>query len=192
MGVGNFLVSPHAGILYSGISERNFKAKHPTKLTSERKEMLKSENALRFGTELVSFVLRTEGINNMKTVLLGALLIVISYTANAYISGIAIQTDKSSNMQVYVNGKLFNKQPGNFVRIKSKPGLFHVKVKVLNPYDNVYYVVNKDIRVEKGYEFFYKMIFEKGKRPRIQEIRRYPVYSKYFLNPILYNRHPTA
>lgn len=192
MGVGNFLVSPHAGIVYSGISERNFKAKHPTKLTSERKEMLKSENALRFGTELVSFVLRTEGINNMKTVLLGALLIVISYTANAYISGIAIQTDKSSNMQVYVNGKLFNKQPGNFVRIKSKPGLFHVKVKVLNPYDNVYYVVNKDIRVEKGYEFFYKMIFEKGKRPRIQEIRRYPVYSKYFLNPILYNRHPTA
>lgn len=136
--------------------------------------------------------IRTEGIDNMKNVLLGALLIVISYTANAYISGIAIQTDKSSNMQVYVNGKLFNKQPGNFVRIKSKPGLFHVKVKVLNPYDNVYYFVNKDIRVEKGYEFFYKMIFEKGKRPRIQEIRRYPVYSKYFLNPILYNRHPTA
>lgn len=137
-------------------------------------------------------VTRTEGIDNMKTVLLGALLLVTAYTANAYISGIAIQTDKSSNMQVYVNGKLFNKQPGNFVRIKSKPGLFHVKVKVLNPHDNVYYVVNKDIRVEKGYEFFYKMIFEKGKRPRIQEIRRYPVYSKYFLNPILYNRHPTA
>jgi hypothetical protein len=128
----------------------------------------------------------------MKTVLLGALLLVISYHASAYISGIAIQTDRSSNMQVYVNGKLFNKEPGNFVRIKSKPGLFHVKVKVLNPYDNVYYVVKKDIRVEKGYEFFYKMIFEKGKRPRIQEVRRYPVYSRYFLNPILYNRHPTA
>jgi len=128
----------------------------------------------------------------MKTLLFGALLIVTSYTANAYISGIAIQTDKSSNMQVYVNGKLFNKEPGSFVRIKSKPGLFHVKVKVLNPYDKIYYVVNKDIRVEKGYEFFYRMVFEKGKRPRIQEIRRYPVYSKYFLNPVLYNRHPTA
>ena len=135
---------------------------------------------------------RTEGNNNMKKLLLGALLIVISYSANAYISGIAIQTDKSSNMQVYVNGRLFNKEPGNFVRIKSKPGLFHVKVKVLNPYDNVYYVVNKDIRVEKGYEFFYRMVFEKGKRPRIEEIRRYPVYSRYFLNPVLYNRHPTA
>lgn len=128
----------------------------------------------------------------MKTVLLGVLLVVTSFSAHAYISGIAIQSDKSSNMQVYVNGKLFNKEPGNFVRIKSKPGLFHVKVKVLNPYDNVYYVVRKDIRVEKGYEFFYKMVFEKGKRPRIEEVRRYPVYSRYFLNPILYNRHPTA
>ena len=128
----------------------------------------------------------------MKTVLLGVLLVVTSFSAHAYISGIAIQSDKSSNMQVYVNGKLFNKEPGNFVRIKSKPGLFHVKVKVLNPYDNVYYVVRKDIRLEKGYEFFYKMVFEKGKRPRIEEVRRYPVYSRYFLNPILYNRHPTA
>ena len=130
--------------------------------------------------------------NNMKHLLLGALLLVISFNAQAYISGIAIQTEKSSNMQVYVNGKLFNKEPGNFVRIKSKPGLFHVKVKVLNPYDNVYYVVRKDIRVEKGYEFFYRMVFEKGKKPRILEVRRYPVYSKYFLNPVLYNRHPTA
>lgn len=128
----------------------------------------------------------------MKSLLVGTLLVVMSYGANAYISGIAIQTDRSSKMQVYVNGKLFNKQPGNFVRIKSKPGLFHVKVKVLNPYDNVYYVVRKDIRVEKGYEFFYRMIFERGKRPVIQEIRRYPVYSRYFLNPVLYNKHPTA
>jgi hypothetical protein len=128
----------------------------------------------------------------MKKILLGALLLVISYNADAYISGIAIQTERSSNMQVYVNGKLFNKEPGNFVRIKSKPGLFHVKVKVLNPYDNVYYVVRKDIRVEKGYEFYYRMVFKKGSRPTIQEVRRYPVYSKYFLNPVLYNRHPTA
>ena len=128
----------------------------------------------------------------MKKLLLGALLLVISYNADAYISGIAIQSAKSSNMQVYVNGKLFNKEPGNFVRIKSKPGLFHVKVKVLNPYDNIYYVVRKDIRVEKGYEFYYRMVFKKGSRPIIQEVRRYPVYSKYFLNPVLYNRHPTA
>lgn len=36
-GVGNFLVSRYTGILYSGISERIFKAKSPTKLTSARK-----------------------------------------------------------------------------------------------------------------------------------------------------------
>lgn len=146
-----------------------------------------------FGTDLVSLYQepKLKG-NNMKNLLLGALLVVFSYNANAYISGIAIQTEKSSNMQVYINGKLFNKEPGNFVRIKSKPGLFHVKVKVLNPYDNIYYVVRRDVRVEKGYEFFYRMVFQKGKRPVIQEIRRYPVYSKYFLNPMLYNRHPTA
>jgi hypothetical protein len=128
----------------------------------------------------------------MKKLLLGSLLVFLCVKGNAYISGIAIQADKSSNMQVYVNGKLYNKVPGNFVRIKSKPGLFHVKVKVLNPYDNIYYVVKKDIRVEKGFEFYYKMVFSKGKRPVIQEIRRYPVYSKYFLNPVLYNKHPTT
>lgn len=116
----------------------------------------------------------------------------MAYSADAYISGIAILTGKNSNMQVYVNGKLFNKEPGHFVRIKSKPGLFHLKVKVLNPYDNVYYVVRKDIRVEKGFEYFYQMVFAEGKKPRILETRRYPVYSRYFLNPILYNRHPTA
>ncbi len=128
----------------------------------------------------------------MRKLLLGALLSVIAWNAEAYIAGIAIQSEKSSNMQVYVNGKLFNKEPGNFVRIKSKPGLFHVKVKVLNPHDNVYYVVRRDIRVEKGYEFFYQVVFSKNHPPRIQEVRRYPVYSKYFLNPVLYNRHPVS
>lgn len=130
--------------------------------------------------------------NYMKNLLLGVLLIFIAFNSDAYISGIAIQTEKSSNIQVYVNGKLFNKEPGKFVRIKSKPGLFHLKVKVLNPYDNIYYLIKKDIRVEKGYEFFYRMVFAKGKIPLIKEVKRYPVYSKYFLNPILYNKHPSS
>ena len=123
---------------------------------------------------------------------MGALLIVISYNANAYISGIAIQTEKSSNMQVYVNGKLYNKQPGKFVRIKSLPGLFHVEVKVLNPYDKRWYIVRKDITVDKGFEMYYKVIFTKGKSPQLNEIRKYPVYSRYFLNPTLYNQHPIS
>jgi hypothetical protein len=113
-------------------------------------------------------------------------------TSSAYISGIAIQTEKSSNMQVYVNGKLYNKQPNNFVRVKSQPGLFHVQVKVVNPYDKQLYVVKKDIRVEKGMEFYYKVVFKRGYKPELIEIRRYPVYSKYFLNPSLYNQHPVS
>lgn len=128
----------------------------------------------------------------MKKIVVVVLLAVVSFHAEAYISGIAIQTDKSSNIQVYVNGKLYNKTPEKFVRIKSKPGLFHVDVKVLNPYDKTWYVVRKDIRVEKGYEFFYRMVFAKGKRPQIQEVKRYPVYTRYFLNPMLYNRHPIS
>jgi hypothetical protein len=128
----------------------------------------------------------------MKKIAVVVLLVVVSFHAEAYISGIAIQTDKSSTIQVYVNGKLYNKTPENFVRIKSKPGLFHVDVKVLNPYDKLWYVVRKDITVEKGFEFYYKMVFAKGKRPQIQEIKRYPVYTRYFLNPTLYNKHPIS
>jgi hypothetical protein len=128
----------------------------------------------------------------MKKVLIVVVMAMLSSYAHAYISGIAIQTEKSSNMQVYVNGKLYNKTPEKFVRIKSKPGLFHVEVKVLNPYDKKWYVVRRDIKVEKGFEFYYRMVFAKGKRPQIQEVRRYPVYTKYFLNPALYNRHPVS
>jgi hypothetical protein len=126
----------------------------------------------------------------MKKIIVAMMLLTMSFYAHAYISGIAIQTDKTSNMQVYINGKLYNKTPENFVRIKSKPGLFHVEVKVLNPNDKTWYVVRKDIMVEKGFEFYYKMVFTRGKSPQLREIRRYPVYSSYFLNPTLYNKHP--
>ena len=128
----------------------------------------------------------------MKSVLIGFLLLTGPFASFGYISGIAIQTEKHSNMQVYINGKLYNKQPESFVRIKSQPGLFHVEVKVLNPYDKRWYIVKKDVRVEKGLEFYYKVAFKRGLRPELQEIRRYPVYSKYFLNTHLYNRHPTS
>ena len=125
---------------------------------------------------------------------MGTVLIMLffSFSSFAYLSGIAIQSERKSNMQVYVNGKLYNKQPGNFVRILSKPGLFHLRVKVLNPFDKEWYMVHKDIRVEKGYEFYYKIVFKKGISPRIQEIKKYPVYSTYFLNPTFYNRHPIS
>jgi len=126
----------------------------------------------------------------MKKLVVAIFLAVIAFQAQAYISGIAIQTDNGSPMQVFINGKLYNKDPRQFVRIKSKPGVFHVQVKVLNPYDKNWYVVRKEIKVDSGYEFYYKMVFAKGKAPQIQEVKRYPVYTRYFLNPSLYNKHP--
>ena len=128
----------------------------------------------------------------MKSAAVGFVFLIISISSFGYISGIAIQTEKSSNMQVYVNGKLYNRVPGNFVRVKSQPGLFHVEVKVLNPYNKTWYLVKKDIWVEKGLEFYYKVVFKKNQQPELKEIRRYPVFSQYFLNSSLYNRHPVS
>ena len=110
----------------------------------------------------------------------------------AYDSGIAVQTEKNTPMHVYVNGKLYNKQPGKFVRVRSTPGLFHLEVKVLNPYNKTWYLVRKDIRVDKGYEFQYKVVFINKLRPELREIRKYPVYSRYYLDPGLYNKHPVS
>lgn len=126
----------------------------------------------------------------MKQLIIFFVLIAFTQSAFAYISGISIQTAKNSSIQVYVNGKLKSSQSKSFVRIKSNPGLFHVMVKVLNPHDKEWYVLRKDVRVTKGYEFYYKIDFSQGKRPVLQLVKRYPVYSHYFLNPGLYNKHP--
>jgi hypothetical protein len=128
----------------------------------------------------------------MKKVVVVTLLSLLTCPVFAYISGIAIQTERSSNMQVFVNGKLYNKQPGKFVRIKSLPGLFHVQVKVLNPYDKMWYLLKKDITVDKGFEVYYKVVFTKGNKPQLVAIKRYPVYTKYFLNPSLYSKNPIS
>jgi len=119
-------------------------------------------------------------------------LLASSCSLFAYDSGIAVQTEKGTTMQVYVNGKLFNKQPGKFVRVRSTPGLFHLEIKVLNPWNKIWYIVRKDIRVDKGFEFQYKVVFINKTKPELREIKKYPVYSKYFLNPGLYNRLPVS
>ncbi len=119
-------------------------------------------------------------------------LLASSYSLFAYDSGIAVQTEKGTTMQVYVNGKLFNKQPGKFVRVRSTPGLFHLEIKVLNPWNKIWYIVRKDIRVDKGFEFQYKVVFVNKTKPELREIKKYPVYSRYFLNPGLYNQHPVS
>lgn len=129
----------------------------------------------------------------MKGAAVGFIFFLVSISSSfAYISGIAIQSEKSSNMQVFVNGRLYNKVPGKFVRVKSQPGLFHIEVKVLNPRNKRWYMIKKDIRVEKGLEFYYKVVFRKDQYPDLVEVRRYPVFSQYFLNTSLYNRHPVS
>lgn len=128
----------------------------------------------------------------MKKITFLFLLALGSIQALAYDSGIAIQSDKGTSMQVFVNGKLYNKQQGKFVRMRSTPGLFHLEVKVLNPWNKQWYVVRRDIRVEKGYEFQYKIVFVNKVKPELREIKKYPIYSRYFLNPTLYNRHPIS
>jgi hypothetical protein len=120
------------------------------------------------------------------------LLLASSYSLLAYDSGIAIQSEKGTTMQVYVNGKLYNKQPNKFVRLRSTPGLFHLEIKVLNPWNKQWYIVRKDINIDKGYEFQYKIVFINKTRPELREINRYPVFSRYFLNPGLYNNHPVS
>ena len=127
----------------------------------------------------------------MRTVIL-LFLITSAYTSFAYDSGIAVQSEIGTTMQVYVNGKLYNKKPEKFVRVRSTQGLFHLEVKVLNPWNKEWYMVRKDIQVEKGFEFQYKIVFINKLKPTLVEIRKYPVYTKYFLNPSLYNRHPVS
>jgi hypothetical protein len=127
----------------------------------------------------------------MRTFIL-LLLITSAQASFAYDSGIAVQSEKGTAMQVYVNGKLYNKKPEKFVRVRSTQGLFHLEVKVLNPWNKEWYMVRKDIQVEKGFEFQYKIVFVNRLKPTLVEIRKYPVYTKYFLNPSLYNRHPVS
>ena len=97
-----------------------------------------------------------------------------------------------TEMKVYVNGKLVNNRSENFVRIKGKPGIYHIEVKVLNPYDRIWYLLRKDVRAEKGIEFLYEVELNRMEKPRMHIVNSYPVYTKYFLNPVLYNKHPIS
>jgi len=110
----------------------------------------------------------------------------------SYDSGIAIVNGKGSNMQVYVNGKLYNKTPEKFVRVRSTSGLFHLEVKVINPWNKKWYTARKTVLIDKGFESQYKIVFINKLKPELVAVKKYPIYSKYFLNPSLYNKHPVS
>ena len=113
------------------------------------------------------------------------------FSCDAYVSGIAIQSEKGSNIQVTVNGKLFNKRPEKFVRIRSTPGLFHIELRIFNAYCQQWQIIKKDVRVKKGYDTYFQVVFV-NRKAVLKELKQYPVYSRYFLNPALYNRHPVS
>ena len=59
--------------------------------------------------------LHYSGENDLVMKMFGAVaFLMISASALAYDSGIAVQVEKGATMHVYVNGKLYNKQPGHF------------------------------------------------------------------------------
>lgn len=121
---------------------------------------------------------------------LGCLL--ISSVSLAYTSGIAIRSDKATVVQVFVNGKLYNKNPSNYIRIKSTHGLFHLRVRVLDLSTHTWRTVTKSIQISKGFEYQYMVTVNRNEPPTLQLIKRYPVYSKYFLNYGLYTRSHTS
>jgi hypothetical protein len=148
----------------------------------------KSKSVKKNGIPYDSF---SERITGMKKLTLLLMVLGISSAALAYDSGIALVTEKGTEMHVFVNGKLYNKQPGKFVRVRSSSGLFHIEVKVMNPQNKKWYTTRKDIRAQKGFELQYKVVFINSK-PQLIEVKKYPIYSRYFLNPSLYNRHQTT
>ncbi len=128
----------------------------------------------------------------MKRLTILAVLLLSSFFVNAYTSGIAISTNKTSVVQVFVNGKLYNKAPSNFIRIRSTEGTFHLKVKILNLQSRTWQEVVKTVHIAKGFEYFFSIVEQEGKSPQLNQIKRYPIYSKYFLNYSLYTKGHTS
>ena len=57
---GDFFISPSSLFLYPGLNEYTFKVKRRIKHTWSENPGFKENKRLRFGTDLVSFVLQTE------------------------------------------------------------------------------------------------------------------------------------
>ncbi|NBP67388.1 MAG: hypothetical protein EBR30_04365 [Cytophagia bacterium] len=122
-------------------------------------------------------------------ILIVFLIFVFSIAVHAYTSGIAISAvRKSEVVQVFVNGKLYNKTPSNFIRIKSTQGTFHLRVRILDIHTRQKQEVVQTIRISKGFEYYYEIKHTEGKLPKLIQIRRYPIYSRYFLDYGLYTR----
>jgi len=95
-------------------------------------------------------------------------------------------------MQVYVNGKLYNEKADNLIRVNSQSGLFHLEIKVFHTKEKRWYSLSTDVRTDRGIESCFLIQVDRVAGVRLVPRGRYPVYSRYFLNPSLYNRHPVS
>jgi hypothetical protein len=118
-------------------------------------------------------------------------LMLFSLSSYGYLSGIAIENNAGSNMQVFINGKLCSNKTDKFVRVRSSPGVLRVELRVFNKFIKQWQVVRKDVRLTRGYDSYFKVVFV-NRRPVLKETKKYPVYSRYFLNHALYNKHPIS
>lgn len=128
----------------------------------------------------------------MKSVVLSVWLALLVQSASAYTSGMAFSSDKSVVVQVFVNGKLYNKVPSHFIRIKSTEGLFHLRVKILNMRTHTWKEINRSVRITKGFEYQFTVVQKEGFQPELKQMKRYPIYTKYFLDYTLYTRGSTS
>jgi hypothetical protein len=128
----------------------------------------------------------------MKTLGSIFLLIMIPFASFAYDGVIAVQSDKNVSMQVFVNGKLHNKQEAKMVRVLGTTGYYHLEVRVLNPWNKKWYTAKRTVNVERGIETHYKVVFINKTKPELVPVNKYPAYSKYYLNPSLYSKSPVS
>ena len=122
----------------------------------------------------------------MKRMIAVLSLMVISTIGLAQTAGLAIQTDKNSVMLVFINGKRCNTDAKSFVRVSGNAGIHRVEIKVLHPEEKMWYVVRKEVNLDRGYDFYYKVVFQEGKRPEIVLVKKYPVYSRYYNSSAYY------
>ena len=100
---------------------------------------------------------------------------------SANYSMINCKAQKGTSIQVYLNGKLINKDPVDEVRVKSGHGCTSIFIEVVEKFTGHHFSVQKDINIESGYEVYLTVkVDECG--PEIIQTPRYPLFSNYLYN----------
>ena len=122
----------------------------------------------------------------MKVIFSIAMWIFCIQTMYGYQSAFAIHSGSFSQMQVAVNGKIWTNQTPSFVRVKSKPGLFHLEVKIFDPEQKIWHLIKKEILVKKGWENHFRIVFAPSGEPVLEEWKKYPVFKIHYIYPHSY------